>query len=99
MTSARSVAVLVFVVLLTSVLAVDLRGAEIEDHPLISRYPGSTPTKIDGEEFQRFPLIVGVQADGLEFDSKTVEGRLTRNDQSHLPQWSAAELRSGGAPC
>jgi outer membrane protein OmpA-like peptidoglycan-associated protein len=64
--------------LLAVLLAQSAMAAEIDDHPLISRYPGATPTRTATEEFQAFDLITGVVADSLDFESIPLEGRVTR---------------------
>ena len=64
--------------LLAVLIAQSAGAAEIDDHPLISRYPGATPTRTETEEFQAFDLITGVVADSLDFASIPLEGRLTR---------------------
>ena len=53
-------------------------AAEIEDHPLVSRYPESIPTRRDEEEFALFKLITGIVPDSLDFESIDLEGRMTR---------------------
>ena len=67
-------------------------AAEIDDHPLISRYPESVPTRIEAEEFQAFNLITGVVADSLEFESVPLEGRLTRIDYDNPNGRSPLEI-------
>ena len=47
-------------------------------HPLISRYPGSTLTKHDAKDFDRYRLIVGLDLKGMTFETRDVEGALTR---------------------
>ncbi|WP_306118193.1 MULTISPECIES: OmpA family protein [unclassified Roseitalea] len=67
-------------------------AAEIEDHPLISSYPGSVPTRRDASEFERYPLIVGVVQDSLDFESLDLEGRLTRINYQNPSDRSALEI-------
>lgn len=48
-----------------------------EDHPLVSRYAGSTIQKKDAEEFGEYKLITGRTAQG-EFLGETLKGKVTR---------------------
>lgn len=48
-----------------------------EDHPLVSRYAGSTIQKKDAEEFGEYKLITGRTAQG-EFFGETLKGKVTR---------------------
>jgi hypothetical protein len=48
------------------------------DHSLISRYPGSTLTKRDAKEFDHYRLIVGLDLKVMTFETRDVEGALTR---------------------
>lgn len=60
-------------------LATGVAAAADGDHPLISRYPASTLTKHEAKDFDRYKLIVGLDAKGgMKFDLRDVEGRLTR---------------------
>lgn len=52
-------------------------GAD-RDHPLVSRYPGSTVQQHDAKDFGRYALVVGLDPKGMAFQTKDVEGRLTR---------------------
>lgn len=52
-------------------------GAQ-SDHALISRYPGSTLTKQDAKEFDQYRLIVGLDLKSMTFETRDVEGALTR---------------------
>jgi len=84
-----------FIVLLAAAMiaaAVPSDAAEIDDHPLISRYPGSEPTRREGSEFETYPLIVGVKPDSLEFDSIELEGTFTRINYENPTDRSALEI-------
>lgn len=84
-----------FIVLLAAammVAAVPAGAVEIDDHPLISRYPGSEPTRREGSEFETYPLIVGVKPDSLEFDSIELEGTFTRINYENPADRSALEI-------
>lgn len=52
------------------------RAQTVDDHPLVSSYPGSTVASKDVEDFARYAVVTGL-AD-LEFVSQDVEGTLTR---------------------
>lgn len=61
------------------VLAVAAAGAMAQDdHPLVSRYPGSTVTKRSDEDFGRYKLVTGLQVKDMTFQTQALEGRLTR---------------------
>lgn len=85
-------------IFLTAILAISsittesAQAAEIEDHPLISRYTDSIPTRRDEEEFQNYKLITKVIADSLEFDSITLGGRLTRIGYENPKDRSSLEI-------
>ncbi len=49
-----------------------------DDHPLVSRYPGSTVTSRKVEDFGKYTAVVGLTVDGMKFDGKPLEGVLTR---------------------
>lgn len=68
------------------------RAAEIDDHPLVSRYAGSIPSRQDVEEFQNYPLITKVIADSLEFESLELSGRLTRTNYNNPGDRSPLEI-------
>lgn len=67
-------------------------AVEIDDHPLVSRYEGSTPTRRDEEAFQAFKLITGVVPDSLDFESIDLTGRLTRINYENPADRSALEI-------
>lgn len=54
------------------------RGAEPADHPLLTRYPGSTITDVTAKDFDAYTLTVGLQVEGMVFEGMDVEGRVTR---------------------
>lgn len=49
-----------------------------EDHPLVSRYPGSTVTAHTVKDFERYTLVTGYAGKGTEFQTKALEGKVTR---------------------
>ena len=63
---------------LAAVLLTAAVHAAEQDHPLLSRYPGSELTKAETKDFGTYTMIVGKPADGMQFVGKTLEGRLTR---------------------
>ncbi len=67
-------------------------AATLDDHPLVSRYEGSTPTRRDEEAFQSFRLITGVVPDSLDFESLELAGRLTRINYENPADRSALEI-------
>jgi len=64
------------------------------DHPLISRYPGSEPTRRHVAEFEQYKLITGVASDSLDFESREIAGRMTRIDYQSPPDRSPEEILS-----
>ena len=52
----------------------DIAGAK--DHPLVSRYPGSTISKYDSVNFDEFTIPLAKSTDGAK--TQTVEGKITR---------------------
>ncbi|MDZ7839481.1 MAG: OmpA family protein [Gammaproteobacteria bacterium] len=67
-------------------------AVEIDDHPLVSRYEGSTPTRRDEEAYQEFKLITGIVPDSLDFESIDLAGRLTRISYENPADRSALEI-------
>ncbi len=49
-----------------------------QDHPLVTRYPGSTVQQHDSKEFAEYPLVTGLDPKGMTFDGEVIEGRVTR---------------------
>jgi outer membrane protein OmpA-like peptidoglycan-associated protein len=49
-----------------------------QDHALLTRYPGSTVTKHEAKEFEQYRLVVGLELKQMEFQSRDLEGRVTR---------------------
>lgn len=68
------------------------RAADIEDHPLVSRYEGSIPSRRDESAFQEFNLITGIVPDSLDFESIPLEGRFTRISYQNPRERSAQEI-------
>lgn len=69
-------------------------AADTADHPLISRYPGSEPTRRHAAEFEQYKLITGVVPDSLDFESREIAGRMTRTDYRNPPARSPEEILS-----
>ncbi|WP_421858689.1 OmpA family protein [Oricola sp.] len=86
----------ILIVLLTTVALLAVSGAtyaaEIEDHPLVSRYEGSIPSRRDESAFQEYKLITGIVPDSLEFESLPLEGRFTRVSYQNPLGRSAQEI-------
>lgn len=74
MASARSMLSLVAGAALCAAAALADEG----DHPLISRYPGSTVQKRDAKDFERYQLVVGLDPKKMTFEAKPIEGRVVR---------------------
>jgi outer membrane protein OmpA-like peptidoglycan-associated protein len=53
-------------------------AAADEDHPLVTRYPGSKVKKHDAQEFAAYKLVVAIEPKKSEFQGRDLEGRLTR---------------------
>lgn len=53
-------------------------AAADQDHPLLSRYPGSDLTKAETQDYGTYTLIVGKPADSMDFAGKALEGKLAR---------------------
>lgn len=73
-------------------LLVGAARAADEDHPLVSRYPGSTVTARDVEDFGKYTLVVGLAPEGMQFDGKPLEGVLTRLTYTNPPERSTLEI-------
>lgn len=73
-------------------ISVQSHAADIEDHPLVSRYEGSVPSRRDESAFQDFNLITGIVADSLDFESIPLEGRFTRISYQNPLGRSAQEI-------
>lgn len=67
-----------------------VEAADIEDHPLITRYPESVPSRRDEEEFRDYRLITGIA--GADFGSIDVGGRFTRISYENPRDRSALEI-------
>ncbi len=67
------------------------QGAQNEDHPLVSRYEGSTQTSRKVEDFGKYPLVTGKTAKG-DPDGEVVEGKLTRIVYENPPGRSTLEI-------
>ncbi len=49
-----------------------------QDHPVISRYPGSSIANYEQTEFDQYNLVLGVDKTGAPDDVKALEGKVTR---------------------
>lgn len=71
-------------------------AAVLEDHPLISRYPGSTPTSREDAGFREYKVVTGLNQKGKTDDeivqSKRVSGELTRLFYENPKQRSPLEI-------
>jgi outer membrane protein OmpA-like peptidoglycan-associated protein len=68
------------IVLLASLLILSsqqVAAVELDDHPLITRYPESVLSKKDVKDFDEYKLIVGLGDEG-ELQSKALQGKVTR---------------------
>lgn len=73
----RSVQIVIAALCLGVALAHPAAAAD-QDHPLLTRYPGSELTKAEAKDFGTYTMIVGKPADGMQFEGRALEGRLTR---------------------
>jgi len=60
------------------VMVATAAAAADQDHPLITRYPGSTIQKRDAKDFDRYRLVVGLEPRGMKFKTEEVQGTTTR---------------------
>jgi outer membrane protein OmpA-like peptidoglycan-associated protein len=60
------------------VMVATVAAAADQDHPLITRYPGSTIQKRDAKDFDRYRLVVGLEPRGMKFKTEEVQGTTTR---------------------
>lgn len=71
-------------------------AAEIEDHPAVSRYPGSTPTRRDNDGFRAYTLVLGIDPNGKTddgiFSTLDVEGNVSRLAFENPRDTSAHEI-------
>lgn len=91
----RSV-VLVCVLLVLGVASVPSWGAEIQDHPAVTRYPGSIPTSRKDDGQGAYTLVVGVdpaaKTDETALQTLVVEGIVTRLAYENPREKSAYEI-------
>jgi outer membrane protein OmpA-like peptidoglycan-associated protein len=64
---------------------------ELEDHPLISGYPGSTLSRKDTNDFDGYNLVIGIEK-GTELKSKKLEGKVTRLNYYNPKERSMLEI-------
>lgn len=69
-------AVLLTLLTVGSVFAQDVGGSK--DHPLISRFPGSSITRYDMKQFNEYALPLGKTAKGALTKSQKLEGKVTQ---------------------
>ena len=71
-------------------------AADAKDHPVVSRYAGSTLTRRDNDGFKRYTLVVAVDEKGKTDEEilkpLKVEGQLTRLVYDNPKNRSAAEI-------
>lgn len=61
-----------------TLLAAGVAPGAQEDHPLVTRYPGSDLTDHKVEDFGAYELITGLDVPKMAFETKPLEGKLTR---------------------
>lgn len=74
-----------------ALLASAARAAEA-DHPLVTRYPGSTVAARSAEDFGKYALVVGLTPEGMQFEGKPLEGVVTRLTYANPPGRSTLEI-------
>jgi outer membrane protein OmpA-like peptidoglycan-associated protein len=92
MHSKRRLVKLSIAVGLMCLLAGSAIAAEINDHPLISRYPDSVPGRQDHNEFDAYPLITGVDSESWQPTGPTLEGKVTRTSYYNPSERSILEI-------
>ena len=70
----RPTILIIFVVLAAGV---SIGGTDDTDHPLVSRYPGSTIASKEVQEYDEYRLVSGLDAKG-NVTGPTLEGKVTR---------------------
>jgi outer membrane protein OmpA-like peptidoglycan-associated protein len=77
-------------------VALGILAAEIVDHPLISRYAGSVPSRRDDDGFRTYVLVTGLRPQGKTDEEimqrLTVEGQVTRLAYQNPTGRSAHEI-------
>lgn len=63
-----------------------------EDHPLLSRYPDSTLTRTEHQEFAEYRLVIGYDKDKKALVGPVLEGALTRKGYYNPRDRSVLEL-------
>jgi outer membrane protein OmpA-like peptidoglycan-associated protein len=63
-----------------------------EDHPLVSRYPGSTVQKHEAKDFAPYVLVVGLDPKAMAFEKQDVEGKVTRLVYTNPADRSSLEI-------
>jgi outer membrane protein OmpA-like peptidoglycan-associated protein len=76
----------------TALLAVAALAAGDEDHPLVTRYPGSTLTARDAKDFAAYALVVGLDPKTMAFETRPLEGRVTRIAYANPADRSTLEI-------
>ena len=81
---------LIMAALMTNTLIVGAMAQGREDHPLVTRYAQATLVDKQEKDFATFALVVGVR--GTDFESRTIEGRLTQIRYSNPRGRSVEEI-------
>ncbi len=76
----------------TAVAMPSVAAAAADDHPLVSRYPGSTLTHHEQKEFSSYTLVVGLDSAAMKFEGKPLEGRVTRITYTNPADRSTLEI-------
>lgn len=66
--------------------------AQEADHPLVSKYPGSKITKKTAKEFEAYTLVTGLEVEGMKFEGKPLEGKVTRVIYENPAERSTLEI-------
>lgn len=88
----RVLAVLICCLYLGALLLAGVVFAGEADHPLVSRYPGSSVEKREVKEFDEYTLIVGLEGKKAECVGKPLEGKITRIVYRNPPGRSTLEI-------
>ena len=65
--------------------------SEENDHPLISRYPGSVISRKNVKEFNEYKLVVGL-SDKNKLQGRTLQGKVTRLNYANPRDRSILEI-------
>jgi outer membrane protein OmpA-like peptidoglycan-associated protein len=67
-------------------------AAEAEDHPLITRYPGSSLSRKDVKDFDEYNLVTGYDAEKNQPTGQKVQGKVSRMGYYHPKERSVLEV-------